>query len=161
MQSQPSTSALPSTSSLAPRPPSEARQLPLPPNTFYSVEYPGFVRPTSVPQAVRNLGGQSSLENAFKRSATKEETLVELRLRPDNPFSHPIPGDVAATNCILLKVVKKKRKRRPGQNGGTDAIIGEYKTEAVGVIPKTVRFRSKPCLFAMRPEAMLIRSSYG
>ncbi len=129
----------------------EARPLPLPSTPFYVVEYPGRVKPTSVPEAVKTLGGLGSLENAFKRGATKAETLVELHLRPDNPFAHPIPGSVVASNALLMKVVKRKKKRRhPG-----DPVVGHYTTEVVGVIPKTVRFRSKDSIHTeMRPELM-------
>jgi general transcription factor 3C polypeptide 5 (transcription factor C subunit 1) len=111
----------------------------LPTTHFYSIEYPGYVQPSSVPLAIRTLGGQSSLETAFKRNATKTETLLELNLRPGNPFSHPITGDVVATNNILMKVVKRKRRRLNGEGD----FVGEYTAEAVGVIPKTGRFRSE------------------
>jgi general transcription factor 3C polypeptide 5 (transcription factor C subunit 1) len=77
-----------------------------------------------------------------KPAASKPETLVELRLRPDNPFAHPIPGDVVATNNILLKVVKRKRRRQDGDSGPSED-LGEYTAEAVGVIPKTIRFRGE------------------
>lgn len=122
--------------------PTDAPECPLPATTFYSVEYPGYVKPTSVPQAIINLGGPLSLDTAFKRTALKTETLVELNLRPGNPFAHPIPGDVVSTNNILLKVVKRKRRKLGGRDD-TEAILGDYTTEAVGVIPKTVRFRSE------------------
>ncbi|KAG6855045.1 hypothetical protein C0991_005974 [Blastosporella zonata] len=115
----------------------QAVEHPLPQIPFYSIEYPGYVRTTSVPLAVSNLGGQSALESAFKRAASKTETLIELKLRPDQPFAHPVPGDVVATNNILLKVVRKRRKNRL-----EDGAIGEYTAEAIGVIPKTARFRS-------------------
>ncbi|KAK0206225.1 RNA polymerase III transcription factor IIIC subunit-domain-containing protein [Desarmillaria ectypa] len=118
----------------------EAVALPLPSTPFYSVEYPGRVKPTSVPEAIRTLGGQASLDSAFRRAASKAESLVELSLRPDNPFSHPIPGEVVASNAILLKVVKRKKKKKT--EGTENDFIGEYTTEAVGVIPKTIRFRS-------------------
>ncbi|KAJ7591219.1 RNA polymerase III transcription factor IIIC subunit-domain-containing protein [Mycena floridula] len=117
---------------------SSAPEHPLPSTVYYAVEYPGYVQSSSVPLAVRNLGGQANLEKAFKRSGSKEDALLELHLRPDNPFSHPIAGDVVPTNNILLKITKRKRKRRDGQV----EIIGEYKAEAVGVITKTARFRS-------------------
>lgn len=111
----------------------------LPTTHFYSVEYPGYVQPSSVPLAIRTLGGQSSLETAFKRNATKTETLLELNLRPRNPFAHPIPGDVVATNNVLMKVVRRKRRRLDEEG----MAIGEYTAEVVGVIPKTARFRSE------------------
>ncbi|KAF5387778.1 hypothetical protein D9615_000215 [Tricholomella constricta] len=119
----------------------EAPEHPLPQVPFYSIEYPGYVGPTSVPLALSNLGGQSTLDSAFKRAASKTETLIELKLRPGQPFAHPVPGDVVATNNILLKIVKRRRKKR--LNGEmSDGAVGEYTAEALGIIPKTARFRS-------------------
>ncbi|TDL29471.1 hypothetical protein BD410DRAFT_24170 [Rickenella mellea] len=116
----------------------QAAEQPLPSKDFYSVQYPGYVKSSSVPLAVQSLGGQSSLDRAFRRSATKNEALLELNLRPGNPFAHPIPGDVVGTNNILLKITKRKRRRINTE----DEVIGDFTAEAVGVIPKTVRFRS-------------------
>lgn len=122
-----------------------APERPLPSTHFFSIEYPGYVKPASVPLAVERIGGQADLENAFRRAAGKTESPLELHLRPGNPFAHAVPGDVVPTNNILLKVVKRKRKRPEGE-GGKDAMgdrwIGDYTVEAVGVIPKTARFRS-------------------
>ena len=107
---------------------------------FYSVEYPGYVQPSSVPLAISNLGGQSKVDHAFKRTAPKsQQTLLELSLRPGNPFAHPIPGDVVGTNNLLLKVTKRKRKQ---QVAGDPCTTGEYTAEVVGVVSKTARFRS-------------------
>jgi general transcription factor 3C polypeptide 5 (transcription factor C subunit 1) len=121
---------------------SKAPDRPLLQIPFYSVEYPGYVRPSSVPVAVKNLGGHTSIDNAFKRTTSKAESLIELALRPGQPFAHPIPGDVVGTNNILLKVVKRRRKRRIDQDWD-DGAIGEYTAEAIGIIPKTARFRSE------------------
>jgi len=128
-----------------PSPVTPAPERRLPATHVYAVEYPGYVQPTSIPLAVARLGGQQNVENAFKRASGKTESLLELHLRPGNPFAHPIPGDVVHTNNILLKVVKRKRKRRDGEGvieGGSNEPVGEYTVEAVGIIPKTVRFRS-------------------
>jgi general transcription factor 3C polypeptide 5 (transcription factor C subunit 1) len=76
------------------------------------------------------------IDNAFKRNASRTESLLELNLRPGNPFSHPVPGDVCAANNILMKVVKRKRRIAGEQEG-------EYTAEVAGVIPKVARFRSK------------------
>ena len=124
---------------------SRAPAYPLPQTPFYSIEYPGYVRPTSVPLAVSKLGGQSVLDSAFKRAVSKTETLIELKLRPDQPFAHPVPGDVVPTNNILLKIVKKRRKNRL-----EDGALGEYTAEAIGVISKTARFRSTTILSIFR-----------
>jgi general transcription factor 3C polypeptide 5 (transcription factor C subunit 1) len=121
----------------------------LPTVHFHSIEYPGYVRPESLGKAIDTLGGQSSIERAFRRNAPKEDSLLELNLRPDNPFSHPLPGDLVPTNNILLRVVKRRLKRPPPKEGDHDddsqqAVVGEYTAVAVGVIPKTARFRSEP-----------------
>ncbi|KAJ7068080.1 RNA polymerase III transcription factor IIIC subunit-domain-containing protein [Mycena amicta] len=108
---------------------------------FYSVEYPGYlVSPESVPIAIKNLGGQIALDAAFKRTAAKTEaqTTLELNLRPGNPFSHPIPGDVVPTTNLVLKVVKRKRKNRMQVDG---ELLGEYTAQVLGSTSKTVRFR--------------------
>ncbi|RDB23140.1 Transcription factor tau subunit sfc1 [Hypsizygus marmoreus] len=142
---EPSSSTLPNIESYVPElglsPFTEAPEHPLSQVPFYSVEYPGYVRPQSVPIAISNLGGQSTIDNAFKRAASRTEALIELKLRPGQPFAHPVPGDVVATNNILLKIVKRRRKRRP-DGIMEDGAIGEYTAEAIGVIPKTARFRS-------------------
>jgi len=122
--------------------PTDARERPLPAAQFYSVEYPGYVRPTSVHLALRNLGGLSSLENVFKRGAMKNEApLLELNLCPGNPFSHPIPGDIVSTSNILIKITKRRR-RKSGGDQPPQEMIGEYTAEATGVILKSARFRS-------------------
>ncbi|KAI0771512.1 RNA polymerase III transcription factor IIIC subunit-domain-containing protein [Trametes elegans] len=122
-------------------PPAPAPERPLPNTHFYSVEYPGYVCPTSVPQAVERLGGQTAIDSAFRRATGRDkvESLLELRLRPGNPYAHPISGEIVPTSNIVLKVVKRKKKHK---NGDADAPVGEYTIEAVGVVPKTARFRS-------------------
>jgi len=114
----------------------------LPQLAFYSVEYAGYVEPTSVPAAIRSLGGQSAVDRAFRRTGPKTDALLELSLRPDNPFSHPIPGDIVGPNNLLLKVIKRKRKRREDSSVSTDGALGEYTAEVVGIMAKTARFRS-------------------
>ena len=111
----------------------------LPSTQYYSIEYPGYVQLTSTPLAINRLGGQGSVDAAFKRPGGKPSSLLELHLRPRDPFAHPIAGEIVATNNIVLKVVKRKRKRVT-----EDAPpVGEYVVEAMGVIPKTARFRSQ------------------
>ena len=127
-----------------PPPAAGSRELALPQHSFYSVEYPGYVRPSSVPLAISNLGGQSKVDHAFKRTAPKTPALLELSLRPGNPFAHPIPGDVVGTNNLLLKITKRKRKQLNSEYPST---IGEYTAEVVGIVSKTARFRSDLCLF--------------
>jgi hypothetical protein len=125
-----------------------AQELPLSHAPFYAVEFPGYVGPTSdsTSRALRHLGGQSRLDHAFRRGTNKKDRHIELSFRPDSPFAHPVSGEVVQTNNILLKIVKRRRK-----DGGQ----GEYTAEAVGVISKTVRFRSEARLPNIRPENSL------
>ncbi len=121
-------------------PPSRAApSLTLPSRPFYSVEFPGYVKETSVPQTVKHIGGHATLNRVFNPNATRTDMLLELNWRPDNPFSHPIPGGVIVSHGILLKVVKKRRKRKEDDVSATP---GEFTAEAVGIIPRTARFRS-------------------
>jgi len=136
MENESSSSEQPSTSEPAP-------ERVLPQISFYSVEYPGYVEPASVPAAICSLGGQSSVDRAFRRTGAKSDALLELSLRPGNPFSHPIPGDVVGANNLLLKVVKRKRKRGEDSSTPVDGALGEYTAEVVGIMAKTARFRSE------------------
>ncbi|THH03585.1 hypothetical protein EW145_g6165 [Phellinidium pouzarii] len=126
----------------------QATEHPLQTRQFYSVEFPGYVQEGSVQRAIHHLGGPSNVSRVFKRNATKIESLLELSWRPENPFAHPIPGAVVYSNNILLKVTKRRRKRREGDDGPK----GEFVAEAAGVIPKTVRFRSMAD-FQYEPDA--------
>ena len=141
MTERPDDSAETSASAAEPQKSAQAHELPT--SHFFSIEYPGYVRPESVSTAIHSLGGQSSIDRAFRRSAPKEDALLELNFRPDNSFSHPLPGDLVPTNNILLKVVKRRLKRPPDDDGSQKDITGEYTATAVGVIPKTARFRSE------------------
>ncbi|THH33805.1 hypothetical protein EUX98_g447 [Antrodiella citrinella] len=70
-----------------------ASERPLPSAHFYSVEYPGYVQPASVPIALDHLGGPSHVYAAFQRSENKSSSLLELNFRPKDPFSHPVNVD--------------------------------------------------------------------
>jgi len=122
-----------------------AQAHPLPPQHFYSVEYPGYISSTSIPDAIETLGGQTSLNNVFRRMRRNEgrDNVVDLKFRPQNPFSHPVPGEVTDTNNLLLRVVKRKLRKVEGSQGSPEEPEGEYTTQIVGLVPKTLRFRSK------------------
>lgn len=117
----------------------QALEKPLPQIHYYSVEYPGYVGSASVPIAVERLGGQARIDNVFRRNTPRAGVLLELSFRPHSLFSHPIPADVVSTNNIVLKITKR-RKKGSKQTGSSSP--GEYKAEVVGVLSKTVRFRS-------------------
>lgn len=113
-----------------------APELPLPNSEFYSVEYPGYVQSSSISLAIETLGGQKTIDMAFK--SKRKEAIMECTLRPGNPFSHPIHGETVPSNKILLKIVKRKLKTPSAD----DKYTGEFTAEAIGTVPKTARFRS-------------------
>ncbi|KAI9028619.1 RNA polymerase III transcription factor IIIC subunit-domain-containing protein [Hyaloraphidium curvatum] len=97
-----------------------------------SVEYPGFVRDTE--RAFATLGGK---ERVGKVAAGTADTL-ELRYRPEDLFAHPIVGDAIGTANLLLKVTRRRRRAAPGRPAGE----WEERSEVVGTIARTVRFRA-------------------
>ncbi|QRW16504.1 transcription factor tau subunit sfc1 [Rhizoctonia solani] len=106
--------------------------------TYHAIEYPGYISPnsSSINRAITTLGGQKSVQNAFADGGK----ILELRLQPDNPFAHPVTGDVVGTNTLLVKVVTRRKKQGKEQVDGENQ--GTYTAEVMGIIPKTVRFRS-------------------
>ncbi|KAJ1663353.1 tau 95 subunit of transcription factor TFIIIC [Coemansia sp. RSA 1813] len=112
----------------------------LPQRTLVSVEYPGYVN--NIETAIKTLGGRERLA----RTVTEDVGMpVELRYRNKDPASHPINGNVVPTQNLLIKV--KRRTRVPRRNNGhstdgTAAAPAETTAEVVGIIDKTVRFRT-------------------
>lgn len=69
---------------------------------------------------------------------------MELRYRPKDPLSHPINGDVKETANLLLKVTRWRRKDRMDvDQEDEDEFVppNQYKTEVIGIIGQTCRFR--------------------
>ncbi len=83
----------------------------LPRVQFYSVEYPGYVSstPDAIESALRTLGGQSAVTKVFKHPRGR---ILDLKLRPDDLFAHPIPGESVHANKILLEVTTRRKRRR-------------------------------------------------
>ncbi|KAG8711285.1 tau 95 subunit of transcription factor TFIIIC [Ceratobasidium sp. 423] len=153
----PSFVQLPPANDSVPPPPQPPRsKLP----TYNSIEYPGYIspNPTSINRAIHTLGGQKAVSKAF----TEGGKILELKLQPDNPFAHPVTGDVVGTNKLLVKVVVRRPKRDEPEPGGDELTSadgagpsgdkgkgkeqpegeGTYTAEVVGLVPRTVRFRS-------------------
>ncbi|KAJ3415690.1 tau 95 subunit of transcription factor TFIIIC [Chytridiales sp. JEL 0842] len=113
-----------------------AESFALPNWNFHCIEYPGNVQDAE--RAIETMGGQKEIERAF----AEELRSIELRYRPEDPFSHPITGEVVETADLLLKVTRKRRKRPTGSNGTYCEDDYMMKTEVVGMVSKTCRFRA-------------------
>lgn len=123
-----------------------APPLVVPPTSFVSVEYPGPLRSADAhANALRAVGGLKAVTYSVNQDQVGPDGVgLELNLRPDEIFSHPITGEAVATNNVLLRVVKRRRKNpRRGPDGTiVQGEEGVYSVEAVGAIRRTFRFRS-------------------
>ncbi|KAJ3109327.1 tau 95 subunit of transcription factor TFIIIC [Phlyctochytrium bullatum] len=107
-----------------------APSAPLPNWTFHVIEYPGRILNTDA--AIKTMGGSRAIEQAFASDLGH----IELRYRYNDPFSHPIFGDIVNTANLMLKVTRKRKKRdrmgrRPSESGEDEF---EVVAEIVGVI---------------------------
>ncbi len=116
----------------------DAPEYVLPSACYYSVEYPGYVKPESVDKAVSALGGIKSLDASFRKH-TQPAPVPQLRLQPGNLFAHPIPGDVVKTNKLVLEVTKRIKKNRI--HAESEEVEGEFVAKIVGSTSRTIRFR--------------------
>ncbi|CDS10849.1 hypothetical protein LRAMOSA11335 [Lichtheimia ramosa] len=96
---------------------------------FICVEYPGRVK--NIDRAIETLGGQKAITAAVENPKNG----IELKLRPKDPFCHPVSGEVRRIPGLLLKVTRRRRKDQPEDEG-------ETKTEILGTVTRTCRFRA-------------------
>ncbi|KAM3702172.1 hypothetical protein ACJW31_04G005100 [Castanea mollissima] len=68
----------------------------LPSNEAFAVHYPGY--PSSTSRAVDSLGGTQALLKARSSPSNK----LELRFRPDDPYSHPAFGEISFSKSPKL-----------------------------------------------------------
>ncbi|XP_047165634.1 general transcription factor 3C polypeptide 5-like [Vigna umbellata] len=68
----------------------------------FLVHYPAY--PSSISRAVDTLGGIQGILKARSSQSNK----LELRFRPEDPYSHPAFGELRPTNTLLLKISKRK-----------------------------------------------------
>ncbi|KAJ1700165.1 hypothetical protein LUZ63_008677 [Rhynchospora breviuscula] len=72
----------------------------VPESEGFAVHYPGY--PSSVSRAVETLGGLS--EMARVRVRVRGTEALELRFRPEDPFCHPVFGDLRPATALLLRL---------------------------------------------------------
>ncbi|XP_010247586.1 PREDICTED: general transcription factor 3C polypeptide 5, partial [Nelumbo nucifera] len=74
----------------------------LPEAKVFAVHYPGY--PSSTSRAVETLGGPE----AITKVRSSQSNCLELRFRPEDPYSHPAFGELHRCSGFLLKISKKK-----------------------------------------------------
>ncbi|DBB15080.1 hypothetical protein WJX82_003450 [Trebouxia sp. C0006] len=88
---------------------------PVPSKEAFLVEFPGYVRN---PQAViQTLGGVDALTKAV----SSDDSVLQLRFRPDDPCSHPLYGERQAAAGLLLKIARKVAD--PSQHSVTAEVL--------------------------------------
>ncbi|KAG9286962.1 hypothetical protein G9A89_001200 [Geosiphon pyriformis] len=122
----------------------QAPCLGIPAKHFFAVEYPGYVK--NLENVLKTLGGQRGLNKAVNQD------LVELRFRPDDPFCHPINGDIIPTANLLTKVTRWRKKSKYNGNNfenniddkdqdNNDDNNSHIEFKILGIISRTCRFR--------------------
>ncbi|KAJ3672405.1 hypothetical protein LUZ60_007126 [Juncus effusus] len=74
----------------------------IPESESFAIHYPGY--PSSTSRAVQTLGGLSQIAKARSSGSG----LMELKFRPEDPFCHPVIGELKPTTGLLLKLNKKQ-----------------------------------------------------
>ncbi|EPS67527.1 hypothetical protein M569_07249 [Genlisea aurea] len=95
-------------------------------NGVFAVNYPGY--PSSVERAIETLGGSHGI---LKVHADKSKKL-ELRFRPEDPYSHPAFGERQSCNNFLLKISKKKAKDVHNETSGSSQAESLHVRESSG-----------------------------
>lgn len=75
------------------------------------VELPGYVSPGGLPRALATFGGEESLSTTISTPGA----MLQMKLRPEDPSSHPIFGDMALTTSFILRVPKDKERIREAE----------------------------------------------
>eukprot|EP00897_Mesotaenium_endlicherianum_P010781 jgi/Mesen1/9731/ME000695S09060 len=96
----------------------------LPSCNAVAIEYPGRI--VSADKALETLGG----EQAISKAIAGEGAYLQLRFRPDDPYSHPAFGDGQATCGLLFRITRKRKRARAG--AGQEEGEGEWEGEGAG-----------------------------
>ncbi|VFQ75586.1 unnamed protein product [Cuscuta campestris] len=71
-------------------------------NKVFAVHYPAY--PSSLQRAVETLGGS----DAIAKARSSQTNRLELRFRPEDPYSHPAFGKLKLSRSFLLKITREK-----------------------------------------------------
>lgn len=77
----------------------------IPDTTYFAVNYPGY--PSSISRAIETLGGTDGIAKA----RSSDTNYIELRFRPEDPYSHPAFGELRHSNYLLLRISKSKNRQ--------------------------------------------------
>ncbi|KAG9047485.1 tau 95 subunit of transcription factor TFIIIC [Tulasnella sp. UAMH 9824] len=115
----------------------------LPQTSFYSIEYPGYVSetPEALAGALKTLGGQTALDKVFKQPRAR---ILDLKLRPDDLFAHPIPGEAVNSLKILAKVTRRKRRKLNPESSSNEPAPTQPGSAAMSEQPEDTSMEISP-----------------
>lgn len=90
------------------------------------IAYPGDIH--SVDKAVDTLGGLDAVA-----AAARDKSFIKCRLRPADPYAHPIYAEMRSTTSFLVRM-----RRRPATEMGEPS---SWDASVVARVPQTYRFR--------------------
>eukprot|EP00201_Polytomella_parva_P023983 CAMPEP_0175047934 /NCGR_PEP_ID=MMETSP0052_2-20121109/5886_1 /TAXON_ID=51329 ORGANISM="Polytomella parva, Strain SAG 63-3" /NCGR_SAMPLE_ID=MMETSP0052_2 /ASSEMBLY_ACC=CAM_ASM_000194 /LENGTH=329 /DNA_ID=CAMNT_0016311895 /DNA_START=290 /DNA_END=1276 /DNA_ORIENTATION=- len=113
----------------------------VPNRDFLAIEYPGFI--VTIDEALRTLGGLPHIE-----SVSESGQSLRLKLRPDDPTSHPLYGERHMTVRILLRIQRPKKKPVNRQSDANSSVSPHSSfghpspplVEVISRVPYTYRF---------------------
>lgn len=98
-------------------------------DNVFVVHYPAY--PSSLQRAVDTLGGTE----AIVKARSSESNKLELRFRPEDPYSHPTFGKHKQSVNFLLKITKEKV--RAAENADTNYRLSKCSSVALANIEHT------------------------
>lgn len=105
---------------------------------YASIEFPLNV--INDDKAIELIGGTKRI----KESLVEKNVQLQLRLRPNDPYQHPIHSEVSTSENLLVKVLLPKGELLKHKNNiakAIDANKDSYHFEPVAIIDKSFRFR--------------------
>jgi hypothetical protein len=88
-------------------------QIPRDAPRLFIVEYPGFVK--NKDRALETLGGLEGIARQLQEDAS----LLPLRFRPEDPYSHTIHAERSKTNRVVVKLVRRRRAHQQGEGASS------------------------------------------
>ncbi|GME85423.1 unnamed protein product [Ambrosiozyma monospora] len=125
--------------------------------SYISIEYP--LRVKNNEKAIQMIGGNENISKCF----IEPDKVLQLRLRPDDPYSHPVDATRLISNeNLLLKVsIPKKvllRNNRNIQKSIEDCELNgiKYKVESEANMCQTHKFRDLADFQIIKPESEFV-----
>ncbi|KAJ6690834.1 GENERAL TRANSCRIPTION FACTOR IIIC POLYPEPTIDE 5 [Salix koriyanagi] len=104
----------------------------IPSKEGFAVHYPGY--PSSTSRAIQTLGGTESILKARSSQSNK----LELYFRPEDPYSHPVSGELRSCHSMLLKISRKKKDSSSINDAKEES--KEFHADIVARIPEAYYF---------------------